>query len=174
MLVIPSSRPTLTFLLAAIVAMLIPGPLRAGTLDDAPFHIVVPDGGWQVADTAEHAVGKDVSVAATVSNTNGLRSVVIKAVLQNASDSSLDDLCAGIRDSFANPAVYKISEGDTKFLGYKAKTFAYQISQGDTATYNEATIFIADGKGWTITSLGPAEKKEEVKKIIKFFKKKER
>lgn len=103
-------------------------------------------------------MGKDVFLLATISNTNTLlKSVIIKTVLKKTSDSELDELCAGICDSFSNPAVKKISETNTTFLGHKARTFAYQITQGDQITYNEATVFVASGIGWTIACVGRLE-----------------
>ncbi len=166
-------RSLLTFKLAALAAIVIVPRLFAGTLDDAPFRVVVPSSEWQIEDSTAQPMGKDVFLAATVSNTNtSLKSVVIKTVLKNVLDSSLDELCAGIRDSFANPAVRKISEADTTFLGHKAKTFTYQITQGDQTTYNEATVFVAEGKGWTIACVGRPDQKDEIKKIIGFYRKK--
>jgi len=166
-------RSLLTFKLAALAAIVIIPRLFAGTLDDAPFRVVVPGSEWQIEDSTAQPMGKDVFLAATVSNTNSsLKSVVIKTVLKKVSDSSLDELCAGIRDSFANPAVKKISEADTSFLGHKAKTFTYQITQGDQTTYNEATVFVAEGKGWTIACVGRPDQKDEIKKIIGFYRKK--
>ncbi|MEY2428310.1 MAG: hypothetical protein QOJ40_1195 [Verrucomicrobiota bacterium] len=118
-------------------------------------------------------MGKDVFLVATISNTNPLlKSLVIKAVLKEPSESSLGELWSGMRDTLANPAVKKLSEADTTFLGHKAKTFAYQITQGAQITYNEATLFVADGKGWTIACVGPPDQKEEIKKIIGFYRKK--
>ncbi len=102
-----------------------------------------------------------------------LKSVVIKNVLAKVSDSSLDELCAGINDTFANPIVRKISEANTIFLGYKARRFAYEITQGGQATYNVTIVFVADGKGWTIACVGrPEEQKDEIQKIIGFYQKK--
>ena len=118
-------------------------------------------------------MGKDVFLAATISNTNTLlKSVVIKTVLKKTSASSLNELSAGIRDSFANPSVKKISETDATFLGHKAKKFVYQVTQGDQITYNEATVFVADGKGWTIACVGRPDQKDEIKKLITFYRKK--
>jgi hypothetical protein len=153
--------------------MLIPSLLCAGTLDDAPFRVVVPDGGWQIDDSTAQPAGKDVFLAATISNTNTLlKSIVIETVLKKPSDSSLDELCAGMRDSFSNPAVKKISEADTKFLGHKAKVFTYQVTQGGQTTYNEATVFVANGKGWSIACIGRPGQKAEIKKILGFYQKK--
>jgi len=153
--------------------MLIPRLLCAGTLDDAPFRVVVPSSEWKIEDSTAQAMGKDVFLVATISNTNTLlKSVIIKTVLEKASHSSLDELCAGMRDSFANPALKKISEAETTFLGYKARTFTYQVTQGDQTTYNEATVWVADGKGWTIACVGRPDQKAEIKKIIKFYRKK--
>jgi hypothetical protein len=81
----------------------------AGTLDDAPFRVVVPSADWQIEDSTAQPLGKDVFLAATISNTNThLKSVVIKTLLAKQTDSSLDELCAGIRDTFSNPAVKEI------------------------------------------------------------------
>jgi hypothetical protein len=163
-----------TFIFSVVAILLIPRLVFAGTLDDAPFRVVVPDSEWQIADSTAQSMGKDVFLAATISNTNTrLKSVVIKTALKKTTDSSLDELCAGIRDSFANPAVKKISEGDTTFLGYKAKIFTYQVTQGGQATYNEATVFVAGGRGWTIACVGRPDQKDEIKKIIGFYQKRE-
>ncbi len=160
----------LKFTLSLGVTLLAPWLLSAGTLDDAPFRIVVPSPDWLVEDSTAQPMGKDVFLVATVSNTNTLmKSVVIKAVLAGKSDSSLDELCSGIRNSFKNPAVKKISEADTTFLGYKARTFAYQITQGTQTTYNQATTFVAAGRGWTIACVGRAEQKDEIRKIISYY-----
>ena len=162
-----------TFILSLIVTLLIPGRLRAGTLDDAPFRIVVPGAEWQVQDSVAQSIGNDVFIVASINRTNTLlKSVIIKAVLAKISESSLDAVCAGIRDSFANPAVKKISETDTTFLGYKAKTFAYLVTQGSQITYNEATIFVAGRNGWTIACVGRPEQKDQIRKIFGFYQKK--
>jgi hypothetical protein len=162
-----------SFTLSLILALFIPGLLDAGTLDDAPFRVAVPNSEWKVEDSAAQAMGKDVFLAATLSNTNTLlKSVVIKTLLKKVSQSSLEELCAGIRDSFANPALRKISEADTTFLGYKATTFIYEVTQGGQTTYNEATVFVANGKGWTIACGGRPDQKDEVKKTLGFYRKK--
>jgi hypothetical protein len=164
-----TSRFIFTFI---CVALFIPYLVAAGTLDDAPFHVVVPSADWTISDSIAQPMGKDVFLVATISNTNTLlKSVVIKTVLARQTDSSLDELCAGIRDTFSNPAVKEISEADSTFLGYHAKTFTYLITQGNLTTYNEATVFVADGKGWTIACVGRPEQKSEVKKIISFYRK---
>src|SRR5262245_41915632 len=161
------------FTLPLVAALLGPRLLTAGTLDDAPFRVAAPSAEWQIDDSTAQPMGQDVFLVATISNTNKpLKSVVMKAVLKKLSASSLDELCAGIRDSFANPAVKKISEADTTFLGHKAKTFTYQVTQGGQTTYNEATVFVADGKGWTIAVVGPPDQKDEIKKIRNFYQKK--
>jgi hypothetical protein len=164
----------MTLLPAAYLAILTPGLLgAAGTLDDAPFRVVVDSPAWRIEDSTAQPMGKDVFLVATISNTNrSLKSVVIKTVLNKQSASALDELCSGVRDSFANPAVKKLSEIDTTFLGHKAKTFGYEITNGGQTTYNEATVFVAEGKGWTIAFVGPAIQKDEIKKIIGLYRKK--
>lgn len=162
-----------TFTLSILLALLVPLLARAGTLDDAPFRIVVPSADWQVDGTTAKPMGKDTFLDATISNTKTpLKSVVMSAALKKPSASSLDELCAGIRDSLANPAVKEISEADTTFLGYKARTFTYQVTQGKQTTYNVATVFVADGKGWTIVCVGQPDQKDEIKTIFGFYKKK--
>ena len=166
----PSRFP---FILFFAVALASPQLLRAGTLDDAPFRIVVPGPEWQIKDSTAQPMGNDVSLVATISNTNTLlKSVVIKTVLAKVSASSLDELCAGMNDSFANPIVKKLSEASTTFLGYKARTFSYEVTQGGQVSYNVAIVFVADGKGWTIAFVGRPDQKEDIKQVIKFYQKK--
>ncbi len=118
-------------------------------------------------------MGDNVFLAATISNTNTLlKSVVIKTILAKPTDTSLDELCAGIRDTFSNPAVKEIAETDVIFLGSHAKAFTYLITQGNQTIYNQAIVFVADGKGWTIAFVGRPEQKDEIKKIIGFYQKK--
>jgi hypothetical protein len=165
------SRLFLTLFL--MVALFAPNLLRAGTLDDAPFRVVVPSTEWQIDDTTARPMGRDVYLVATISNTNSLlKSVVIKTILAKVTDSSLDELCAGINDAFANPALKKISEADATFLGYKARTFAYEVTQGGQTTYNVAIVFMADGRGWTIAFVGRANQKDEINTMAGFYQKK--
>ena len=145
----------------------------AGTLDNAPFRFVPAGSGWAIDDSTAKPMGQNVFLVATASNTNTmLKSVVIEADLKNPSASSLDELCKGMRDSLQNPAVKDISETDLTFLGQKAKRFVYEISGGGGTTYNEATVFVSKGKGWTIACVGRLDQKDEVKKIAGFYKKK--
>jgi len=162
---------TSRFIFAFLSAVLfVPRFVYAGTLDDAPFRVVVPSPDWQIDDSTAQPMGKDVFLAATISNTNTLlKSVVIKTILAQPTASSLDELCAGIRDAFSNPIVKEISESDVIFLGYHAKAFTYLITQGGQTIYNQAIIFVADGKGWTIAFVGRPEQKEAIKKIIGFY-----
>lgn len=166
-------RLLLASLFAAIAAIVIRPPVFAGTLDDAPFHIVVPSSEWQNDDSTAQAVGKDVFIVATISNTNTLvKSVIIKSVLKNVSGSALEEFIAGIRDSFSNPAVKEISEKNTSFVGYNAIRFSYEVTQGDQTTYNETIVFIAKNTGWTIVCVGRPDQKDEIKKISSFYRKK--
>lgn len=147
-----------------------PSLLPTGTLDDAPFYVVVPNYEWKIEDSKLRPMGNNVFLAAIVSNTNTLlKSVILKGVLKEASDSALDQMCAGINDSFANKGVKKISETGKMFLGRKAREFAYEVTQGGRTTYNEAIVFV-DGKiDWTIFCSGSADHKEEIHKIFTFY-----
>lgn len=161
------------YTVAAAITLLIPRLLCAGTLDDAPFRVVVPGDEWQIEDSEAKHLGRDVYLAATITKSNTpLRSVVLKAVLKKTSASPLDEFCAGIRDSLANPAVKKISESNTTFVGHMAKKFVYEVTQDGQITYNQATLFVADGIGWTIACVGRADQKNEIDKMISIYHKK--
>lgn len=158
-------------LLVVIIAMAMPCLLVAGTLDDAPFRVVVPNSDWKLDDSTAQPMGKDVFLVATAINAKiGLKSVVIKAAnLKESPDSALEGLCAGMRDTMSNPAVKKISEAETVFLGHNARKFAYEITQGDRTTYNEAIVFVAGKTGWTVACVGRADQKEEIKRAFAFY-----
>lgn len=115
-------------------------------------------------------MGKNVFLVASLSNTNtGLKSVVIKTNPQGKSDSPLEQFCDGVRDSLKNPAVKLISESNTTFLNHKAKTFIYEIKQGDRTIYNETVVFIAGKTAWTIVCVGESNKKEDVKRMLSYY-----
>ena len=157
--------------LVVMIAMATPCLLVAGTLDDAPFRVVVPNNDWKLDDSTAQPMGKDVFLVATAINAKaGLKSVVIKAVnLKESPDSALEGLCAGMRDTLSNPAVKKISDAETIFLGRKARKFTYEIAQGDRMVYNEAIVFIVQNIGWTIACVGRAEQKDEIKQLFAFY-----
>ncbi len=159
-------------LVVAVVVTVASVHTFAGTLDDAPFRVVVPNGDWKVDDSASQDFGKNVFLVATISKTNTLlKSAVVKGLIKKITKLSLEEYASGIRDSMANPAVKKISEVETTFLGYKAKKFIYEL-KGDQTTYNEAIVFISEKAGWTILGTGPAEQKGEIKQIFDFYQKK--
>ena len=64
----PIQRATLTLLF--FVSLLVPRVIWAGTLDDAPFRVVVPDNAWQLDDSTSQSMGKDVFLVATLTNKN--------------------------------------------------------------------------------------------------------
>jgi hypothetical protein len=146
----------------------------AGTLEDAPFKISLPNNDWKLADSVAQEMGHNVSLVASITKTNSpLKSVIIKT-LEKSPTTALDGLSAGIRDSFANPAVKKLSDEATIFLGYKARRFTYEVTQNNQTTYNEAVVFVAGNTGWTIAGVGLADQKGEVKKIFTFYLKRDR
>lgn len=158
-------------LFVALAVINLPCALTTGTLDDAPFRVVIPNGDWKLDDSTTQPMGKDVFLVATAINAKvGLKSVVIKAAnLKESPDSALEKLCAGMRDTMSNPAVKKISEAETIFLGHKARKFAYEITQGDRTTYNEAIVFVAGKSGWTVACVGRTDQKEEIKQTFAFY-----
>jgi hypothetical protein len=139
----------------------------AGTLDNAPFRVALPDTTWKLNDSTAQDMGKNVFLVAAISSTNSsAKSMIIKAELENPGPSALNELCAGIKDQFANPAVKKISEEQIAFLGFKAKRFTYLVNEN---IYNEAVVFVAGKNGWTIVSTGPARQSIEIKKLFSFY-----
>ena len=146
----------------------------AGTLENAPFKISLPNNDWKLADSVAQEMGHNVSLVASITKTNSpLKSVIIKT-LEESPTTALDELSAGIRDSFANPAVKKLSDEATVFLGYKARRFTYEVTQNNQTTYNEAIVFVAGNAGWTIAGVGLAGQRDEVKKIFTFYLKSDR
>jgi hypothetical protein len=147
----------------------------AGTLEGAPFKISLPNNDWKLADSVAQEMGHNVSLVASITKTNSpLKSVIIKTTFDGSPTSALDGLSAGIRDSFANPAVKKLSDEETTFLGYKARRFTYEVTQNNQTTYNEAIVFVAGNTGWTIAGVGLADQIGEVKKIFTFYLKSDR
>lgn len=165
------SRWIFAFLCAALF---LPRLVCAGTLDDAPFRVVLPSADWQMDDSTALPLGKNKKafLAATISNTNtSVKSAVIKAPLDG--EATLDGICIGMRHSFLNRGVDIISEADTTFIGYSARTFTFLATdQHGQETYNRVTTFIADGESWTIAATGPSEQKDQVRKVADFFVKK--
>jgi len=157
-------------LLLILAAALISCAARAGTLDDAPFRVVLPDPAWRLEDSAAQPMGSGVAIVAAVTNSNALiTSLVIKTDTPDHSGSALDQICAGITDSFANPSVKVLSQEDTTFLGFKARKFAYLITQGTKVAYNEAMVFLSDTAGWTIACTGPLDKKSQIQQAFTMY-----
>lgn len=48
----------------------------------------------------------------------------------------------------------------------------YQVTLGGQTYYNEATVFVADGIGWTIACVVRPDQKDKIKMIIDFYQKK--
>jgi len=152
----------LSFLAATLAA--------AGTLDDAPFRVVLPNNSWVLNDSTTQDMGKNVFLVASITSTNTQsKSVIIKAEIENPSASSLDEFSAGIRGQLSNPIVKKLSEEQTVFLGFKAIHFTYLVNG---TSYNEAVVFVAGKTGWTIAGTGLLDQKNEIKKLFSFYKNK--
>jgi hypothetical protein len=159
-------------LLAVFILVMKAFTAVAGTLDSAPFRVVLPNESWKLNDSTAQNMGKDVYLVASITSTNTQsKSVVIKTDERSATSSTLDELCAGIRDSFSNPALKKLSDEETTFLGYKARRFTYEVNG---TTYNEAVVFVAGNTGWTIACVGLLNQKTEVENLLTFYQKKEK
>ncbi|HEX7571302.1 MAG TPA: hypothetical protein VF492_12440 [Verrucomicrobiae bacterium] len=160
------------FSILLVVFLSVAGVLTtfASTLDNAPFQIVLPSNDWKLNDSSAQNMGKDVFLVASITSTKTQsKSVVIKADSKESPASELEGLCAGIRDSFSNPAVKKLSDEETSFLGYKARHFTYEVNGN---TYNEAIVFVSGKAGWTIACTGLLEQKSEIQKLLTFYQKK--
>ena len=165
--------PLTTRFLAILAVALIAGPLFAGTLDDAPFRVVLPNSDWKIDDSATQPMGDGVFLAATLGNAKeSVKSVVIKIALDNASGSTLDKLCAGVLDALTDSAVTVLSQTDTTFLGYKAREFIFHRAQAGQTIHSEVIVFIAGKTGWAIDSLAPLEQKTEIEQSFTLYQKK--
>jgi hypothetical protein len=141
----------------------------AGTLDNAPFKIVLPSGSWKLNDSTAQDIGKNVFLVASITSTNTQsKSVIVKTILDKPTASSLDELSDGIRDSFSNPIVKKLSDEPAMFLGFKARRFTYEVNG---TSYNEAIVFVAGNTGWTIMGSGLLDQKIQVENLFTFYQK---
>jgi hypothetical protein len=155
-------------LLVVFMAMLGTPAAWAGTLDNAPFRVVLPDGNWKLDDSAAREMGKDVYLVASITGTNlQLKSVVIRAD-NDGKDSDLDETCAGMRDQLSTPAVKTLTDEATTFLGCKARHFVYEING---TVYNEAVVFQVGKAAWTIACVGPLAQKTAVVNMLTFYQK---
>ena len=161
---LPQRRLGLTFVIATICL-----PSLAGTLDNAPFQIVAPGADWKLDDSVRQELAKDVFIVASLINEKKeLKSVVISCPVK-PSASALDEVCSGIRESFSNPIVKKLSDQKTTFLGYKAQALAYEVTQAGQTTYNEARVFIVGNTAWTISFTGSSSQKDAIKQMLTFY-----
>jgi len=145
-------------------------PARAGTLDSAPFQLAAPSGDWKLDDAFPQQLGGGMVLAASLTNEKQqLKSVVVTGPIK-LTPTALDELCAGIRNSFSNPIVKKLSDEPATFLGYKAQALAYEVTPpGAAATYNEARIFLVGNTAWVISVIGPVTQKAAVKQMLTVY-----
>lgn len=156
--------------MAVMLTMFRPAVAGAGTLSDAPFHVVLPGADWKLDDSKTRPMGKAVSLVATINNQREhIRSFVLRETLQPPADKALDELSAGIRDSFTKRNVKKISESDAAFLGFPAKTFTYEVIREGQTNFNATTVFVAGESGWTIACVGRAGQSNEVQEALSFY-----
>ena len=156
-------------LLVAAAATMAGFSAMAGTLDHAPFKIVLP-AGWKLADTTAQNMGHDVYLLAAMTKTNSsLKSLVVKTIVNGSSPTAMNDLANGMRDSLANPIVTHLSDQTTVFLGFKARLFTYELTANHQSTYNEVVVFAVGNDGWTIAGAGQAGQQAEVQKIFTYY-----
>jgi len=158
-----------TKLLLAASAILTGFSAVAGTLDHAPFKIVLP-AGWKLADTTAQKMGSDVYLMAAMGKTNStLKSLVVKTVVDGSSPKALDDLANSMRTTLINPMVTHLSDQAVTFLGYRARRFAYVLSLNNQSTYNEVVVFAVGNDGWTIAGAGQAGQQKDVEQIFTYY-----
>ncbi len=146
----------------------------ASTLDDAPFKLSSPGDGWNLSDSKAQDLGRGVSLVAMLTKTNStMKSVVVKAVSDGSFVMSLDQLVAGMHDSFGDPRVKNVTDVETTFLGFKAHRFTYDMTQDAQTIYNEVVVFAVGNTGWTIATMGPVAQKAEIKKIFDCYQKRD-
>lgn len=156
--------------LVSFVATLPWMPAQAGTLDNAPFQLAAPSAEWQLDDAFPQVIGGGMVLAASLTNEKQhLKSVVVTGPVK-LTPTALDELCAGLRNSFSNPIVKKLSDEPATFLGYKAQALAYEVTPpGAAGTYNEARIFLVGKTAWVISVIGPVTQKAAVKQMLTLY-----
>jgi hypothetical protein len=141
----------------------------AGTLENAPFQIALPDGSWTLHDSTAKDMGKNVYLVASITSTNTQSKSIIRSDIDPPSASALDDLCDGMRDQFSDPSVKKLYDAPATFLGYKARRFIFEVNG---STYSEAIVFVTANTGWTIDCVGLFDQKTEVNRLLTFYRSK--
>lgn len=155
----------------SLIAVLSLMPAQAGSLDNAPFQLAAPAGAdWKLDDTYPQQIGGGMVLAASLTNDKQhLKSLVVTGPIK-LTPTALDELCAGIRGSFSNPIVKKLSDAPATFLGYKAQALAYEVTPvGAPGTYNEARIFLVGSTAWVISVIGPVTQKDAVKQVLALY-----
>jgi len=139
----------------------------AGTLDNAPFRVVLPSNSWKLSDSTAQNIETNVFLVASITSTNTQsKSLILKTILHT--NSIPDEFFAGTRDTLSKLAVKRLSEEPTTFLGFKARRFTYETINGG---YNETVIFVTGNTYWSIMCVGLASKKTEVQNLFTFYQK---
>jgi hypothetical protein len=141
----------------------------AGTLDNAPFKIVLPSGNWKLSDSTAQDIEKNVFLVASITNINTQsKSLILKTILDKPTTSSLDEYSAGMWNTLSKLPVKSLSEESTTFLGFKARRFTYEVNG---TGYNETVAFVSGNTCWSIMCVGVVSKETEVQNLFTFYQK---
>lgn len=155
----------LTLLLA------VPAITEGATLADAPFRLTLPAGDWHFEGNEPLTVSTNLARISYATNATELRTVVIREQLKGISDGNLGQLAANMRSHLTNANV-KVTETKTTFVGQPARLLAYEVKIGKDTFYTETILLVVDAAGWTISAIGPTDRKEDIKHILTFYSKK--
>lgn len=155
----------LAFLLA------IPVSSEEATLADAPFRLTLPAGDWHFESDTPVTISTNLDRIAYATNATELRTVVIREQLVGGTDRKLEQLAANMRSKLTNGNV-SVTETKTTFVGQPAVLLAYEMKIGQGTLYTETILFVMQDAGWTISAIGPDDRKEDVKHILTFYSKK--
>lgn len=145
-----------------------------GTLDDAPFRVVVPGANWKLDESVMRSKGDGVYLVGVLTNSQtGVWLRVAKTEFAESTAKALNDVCTGVRDSFlSSPSVKPLADEEAVFLGYKARRFSFQNAHvSRPPTYEEAIIFAVGKTAWTVNAIGLLNQTNQVRQSFTLFQK---
>ncbi|MGR8980186.1 MAG: tetratricopeptide repeat protein [Gammaproteobacteria bacterium] len=134
-------------------------------LQEAPFIVNIPDDDWRYNEI------NDAQRASLVNEKLGLKSLILKAVVNESSKTALENFFKGYRSRLLESEhdLKIISESETKFLGYDAKNIVYEATQGNQIIHYEDIVLVDVHTIWVIACIGRPDQKDQIKRVFSFF-----
>jgi len=154
-----------------VLLLAVPVSTEGATLADAPFRLTLPAGDWRFEGNEPLIVSTNLARIAYATNATELRTIVIREQLKGISTANLEQQATNMRSRLTNANV-KVTETKTTFVGQPARLLAYEVGIGKDTLYTETILLVVDDAGWTISAIGPADRKADIKHILTFYSKK--